>query len=566
MKKRVLIGCFLLMALMLIPFVTAHAAILQVGPDWPGTPYATIQAAIDAAAPTGDEIWVEQGTYALTAMINVNKKVSIYGGFTGSETLRSQRIWVTNVTTVDGQNTVGCFYTTADATIDGFTITRGYKNTGGTDAEKGAGILNGDVSLSAPPADAPDLTVANCIFYQNVSANKSGGAICNYLSAGNLVISSCTFQENTGNEQGGAIRAQAGNTTITDSIFNGNKIVKDTGGIGGALKIDTGTLTISRCTFTGNKCRDGGAIGADTTATITRCIFSNNNPVIAAPRYGTIASRGDNPFTVTNCLFYGNRVQYGGGIAINGSGTNENLNVINCTFSGNVLVGTGATGDAIYSQKTGGTAFNVTNCILWGNTNTNEIAGVTGFLAPTVSYTDTDQTGYAGSNGNINQDPLFVGSGDYHLQQTPTASPCIDTGTSSGAPSDDLAGKPRPQGKGYDMGAYETYDPATVIELSSFTATPSNGKVIIKWSTASEIDNAGFNIYRAGADGEYVKINAEIIPAQGNSANGAAYQFVDNGVQNRQTYSYKLEDVDLNGAATTHGPVQATPRFIYLFK
>ena len=63
-----------------------------------------------------------------------------------------------------------------------------------------------------------------------------------------------------------------------------------------------------------------------------------------------------------------------------------------------------------------------------------------------------------------------------------------------------------------------------------------------------------------------MKINAEIIPAQGTAASGAAYQFVDSGAQNRQTYSYKLEDVDLNGAATQYGPVTATPRFIYLFK
>ena len=102
MKKRLLLGnCLLLLALMFVPFVTAQAAILQVGPSWSGTPYSDIQSAINAAADT-DEIWVEQGTYALTAMINVNKKVAIYGGFTGSETARSQRDWVTNVTTVDG--------------------------------------------------------------------------------------------------------------------------------------------------------------------------------------------------------------------------------------------------------------------------------------------------------------------------------------------------------------------------------------------------------------------------------------------------------------------------------
>ena len=564
MNKKIFINCYLLiLAVMLIPLATAQAAILQVGSSWPGTPYPDIQSAITAAADT-DEIWVEQGTYALTAMINVNKKVAIYGGFTGSETARSQRDWVTNVTTVDGQNTVGCFYTTVDATIDGFTITRGYKS-GSGDVDKGAGILNGDPSLGAPPADAPDLTVANCIFYRNESFLKSGGAICNFTSAGNLTITASIFTENFGDEQGGAIRVQKGNTTITDCVFTGNKIKKDTGGVGGAVAISNtaGTAVIERCTFTENKCRDAGAVSADVNVTISRCIFKNNNPVIAAPRYGTVGSRGDLPVTVTNCLFYGNRVQYGGGIAINGSGTNENLNVMNCTFANNILVGTGATGGAIYSLKTGGTAFNVTNCILWGNTNTNEIAGPTGFLLPTVSYTDTDQAGYAGSNGNINQDPLFVDpiNSDFHIQGI---SPCINTATSSSAPSDDLEGIIRPQGAGYDMGAYEYTLVPTAITLASFKAAPGNHKVTLIWVTETEIDNAGFNIYRAGDDGEFVKINADIISAKGNSTSGAAYELVDNGLQNRKAYSYKLEDIDLNGSSTMHGPVSAMPRWIYV--
>jgi hypothetical protein len=45
-----------------------------------------------------------------------------------------------------------------------------------------------------------------------------------------------------------------------------------------------------------------------------------------------------------------------------------------------------------------------------------------------------------------------VGNGDYHLTAD---SPCIDTGTSEGAPSDDIDGDTRPQGQGYDMGADE---------------------------------------------------------------------------------------------------------------
>jgi len=101
----------------------------------------------------------------------------------------------------------------------------------------------------------------------------------------------------------------------------------------------------------------------------------------------------------------------------------------------------------------------------------------------------------------------------------------------------------------------------TLIMLSSFTATPSGRKVIIEWSTASEIDNAGFNLYRAESEnGEYVKINPSLIPAKGTSTSGATYQYIDKNVKNRTTYFYKLEDIDLNGKSMMHGPVSAELR------
>ena len=109
-----------------------------------------------------------------------------------------------------------------------------------------------------------------------------------------------------------------------------------------------------------------------------------------------------------------------------------------------------------------------------------------------------------------------------------------------------------------------TTAPATLINLSSFTATPKFSKVIIQWSTEAEIDNAGFNLYRSESeDGEYIKINDSLIPAQGSSTQGASYEFIDNDVKNRKTYYYKLEDIDLNGISTMHGPVSATPRWIF---
>jgi len=107
----------------------------------------------------------------------------------------------------------------------------------------------------------------------------------------------------------------------------------------------------------------------------------------------------------------------------------------------------------------------------------------------------------------------------------------------------------------------------TVIELSSFAATPKAGQVILAWSTASELDNAGFNLYRSESENcQYTKINAFLITAQGSSSQGASYEFTDTNVQNRKTYYYKLEDIDLNGTSTMQGPVSATPRLIYGMK
>jgi hypothetical protein len=60
-----------------------------------------------------------------------------------------------------------------------------------------------------------------------------------------------------------------------------------------------------------------------------------------------------------------------------------------------------------------------------------------------------------------------------------------------------------------------------------------------------------------------VKINNSLTMAKGSSTQGAIYEFIDNEVQNRMTYYYKLEDIDLNGKSIMHGPVSAMPRLIF---
>ena len=85
--------------------------------------------------------------------------------------------------------------------------------------------------------------------------------------------------------------------------------------------------------------------------------------------------------------------------------------------------------------------------------------------------------------------------------------------------------------------------------------------VFIAWETASEIDNAGFHLWRsAKKNGKYRRITDEIIPARGTGIMESAYSFEDTNIKPKKTYYYKLEDIDINGVSTLHGPIKAGAR------
>ena len=91
--------------------------------------------------------------------------------------------------------------------------------------------------------------------------------------------------------------------------------------------------------------------------------------------------------------------------------------------------------------------------------------------------------------------------------------------------------------------------------LDNFEAVAQPDHVLVTWETVSEVSNAGFNLYRALAvDGERTLIASEPLKSPGGTA-GAAYGYQDFDVRPGQTYWYYLEDVDLSGLATLHGPV-----------
>jgi hypothetical protein len=95
----------------------------------------------------------------------------------------------------------------------------------------------------------------------------------------------------------------------------------------------------------------------------------------------------------------------------------------------------------------------------------------------------------------------------------------------------------------------------TGVELSSFYAEVGQDGILTSWTTETEPNNAGFNIFRATEEnGDYTKVNDSLIPALGDATTGANYSYTDKPEQ-AGDYYYKLQSVSLDGATGFHGPI-----------
>ena len=83
--------------------------------------------------------------------------------------------------------------------------------------------------------------------------------------------------------------------------------------------------------------------------------------------------------------------------------------------------------------------------------------------------------------------------------------------------------------------------------------------IVIRWSTESEVNTAGFNIYRAESEaGPWIQINDRLIPGSTDPLRGNTYVFTDTEVLAGKTYWYELEEVELGGKTTRLERTQAT--------
>ena len=103
--------------------------------------------------------------------------------------------------------------------------------------------------------------------------------------------------------------------------------------------------------------------------------------------------------------------------------------------------------------------------------------------------------------------------------------------------------------------------PVTAIKLKSLTAQKAPEGILIEWKTGYEVENLGFNVYR-DEGGKRIKLNKGLLAGSALIAgthtimrSGNAYSFFDP----YPGTAYVIEDVDLSGKKTLHGPVVPVP-------
>ena len=95
-----------------------------------------------------------------------------------------------------------------------------------------------------------------------------------------------------------------------------------------------------------------------------------------------------------------------------------------------------------------------------------------------------------------------------------------------------------------EVAALGTVGTIVPVELTSFTAKQSEGTVSLLWSTATELNNSGFEIQRKDFASDWRIIG--FVSGNGTTTNTQNYSFTDRP-ENSGTYSYRLKQIDFDG-------------------
>jgi len=198
-----------------------------------------------------DEIWLLEGSYDL-AFNQGRGLIFIYGGFNGTESLKSERNLTQNITIIENNYLV--LVEAYRVVLDGIT----FQNSAVLFCPEG--IITNCVFDNSPlqVRDSPgpgSLEITDSTF-KNVDGVRfaNNGAIFAHKQA--IKIMRCLFKDNISPDEGGAITGSDNNVEIYESKFINNSAVT-----GGAIKLQNPIRTkIANSLFDGNSAEVGGAI------------------------------------------------------------------------------------------------------------------------------------------------------------------------------------------------------------------------------------------------------------------------------------------------------------------
>jgi hypothetical protein len=104
-------------------------------------------------------------------------------------------------------------------------------------------------------------------------------------------------------------------------------------------------------------------------------------------------------------------------------------------------------------------------------------------------------------------------------------------------------------------------EPVLPVTLSSFTGCLCLSTPLLQWTTQSESENAGWNVYRSSTDqyDDSIQLTVDLIPGAGTTSQATDYIWEDTQQPSvGAEYWYWLESVSYSGATETFGPVTLT--------
>lgn len=228
----------------------------------------TLQRALSLAV-ADDDIWVKAGTYTpgttRDSSFNLKNGVRMYGGFAGTESLRSERNWGTNVSILSGEisgNNI-CHVVKAASVgnttvLDGFTISGGNADLDGTIC----GTWNG----GGMHLGGSDPLLANLIIRDNNAASNGSGI---FMVGGSPTLFNVVLRNNTGGALSSGMYVDGWPTLINVTFW------KNTTGLWSTA---ASRVTIHNSIFWGNTIQ---IVLNGTTNTITYSLIQSGCPTYA---------------------------------------------------------------------------------------------------------------------------------------------------------------------------------------------------------------------------------------------------------------------------------------------